>query len=48
VQLTEALPYVYVSSSNIVLASVWIGVIIGIFAVMRKGRAKYREEYENQ
>ena len=46
VQLNEALPYVYVSSTNIVLGSVWIGIILGIFAVMRKGRAKYREEYE--
>lgn len=48
VQLTEALPYVYVSSTNIVLGSVWVGVIIFIFALLRKGRAKYREEYENQ
>ena len=48
VQLTEALPYVYVSSTNIVLGSVWIAVILGFFAILRKGRAKYREEYENQ
>jgi hypothetical protein len=44
--LIEAMPYLYVSFTNVIFASVWIAVIMLIFVVMRRGRAKYREEYE--
>lgn len=46
--IIEALPYMYVSTTNMVMSVVWIAVILGLFAVMKRGRAKYREEYENQ
>ena len=45
--IIEALPYMYVSTTNMMISVVWIAIIIGLFAVMRRGRAKYREEYEN-
>jgi hypothetical protein len=46
--LIEAMPYLYVSTTNIMFSIVWIAVILGLFAIMRRGRAKFREEYENQ
>jgi len=46
--LVEAMPYLYVSFTNIMFSMVWIAVILGLFAIMRRGRAKFREEYENQ
>jgi hypothetical protein len=46
--LVEAMPYLYVSFTNIMLSFVWIAVILGLFAIMRRGRAKFRQEYENQ
>lgn len=41
--LIEAMPYIYVSTTNIAMSAVWIAVILGIFAVMRRGRSQYRE-----
>ena len=41
--LEEATPYLYVSFTNILLSSIWIAVIILIFAVMKKGRSKFKE-----
>lgn len=46
--LIEIMPYLYGSFTNIVLGLVWIAVILLIFTLMRKGRAKYREEYDTQ
>ncbi|MGI0028968.1 MAG: hypothetical protein ACREAQ_04550 [Nitrososphaera sp.] len=47
--LVESLPYLYVSFTNVIFASVWIGVILLLFLIMRRGREKFREEeYENQ
>ena len=45
--LVDATPYLYVSFTNIILSVVWIGIILGIFTIMRRGRAKFREEYES-
>jgi cbb3-type cytochrome oxidase subunit 3 len=42
------MPYLYVSSTNVMFSCIWIGVILFMFAVGRRGRAKYREEYESQ
>jgi len=42
--LEESTPYVYVSLTNMILAGLWVGVIMLIFAAMRRGRAKL--EYE--
>jgi hypothetical protein len=36
--LLEVIPYTYISITNIVLAGLWVGVVIAIFAVMRKIR----------
>jgi hypothetical protein len=46
--LVEAMPYLYVSTINIMLSSVWIAIILLLFIIIRRGRARYREEYENQ
>ena len=46
--LTDLMPYLYVSSTNMMFACVWAGVILFMFAIGRRGRAKYREEYESQ
>ncbi len=46
--LVESMPYLYVSFTNMIMGSVWIGVILLLFLIMRRGRAKYHEEYENQ
>jgi hypothetical protein len=45
--LVEAMPYLYVSFTNIILGSVWIAVILMLFLVMRRGKSKYREEYDS-
>lgn len=46
--MIEAIPYLYVSFTNIMLSAVWIAVILALFAVMRRGRARFRQEYETQ
>jgi hypothetical protein len=47
--LVEATPYLYVSFTNIMLSVVWIAIIMALFAIMRRGRARFRQEYdENQ
>jgi len=42
--LEEATPYIYVSFTNILLGGLWIGIIMLIFASLRRGRSKL--EYE--
>jgi nucleoside recognition membrane protein YjiH len=34
--LMDATPYMYVSVSNIVFSTLWIAVIIGIFAALKR------------
>ncbi len=34
--LTEALPYMYISIANLILSALWVGAIFVIFAAMRK------------
>lgn len=46
--LVDATPYLYVSFTNIMLSVVWIAILLALFVIMRRGRAKFREEYENQ
>jgi hypothetical protein len=47
--MTDAMPYLYVSFTNIILSAVWIAIILALFAIIRRGRARFREEeYENQ
>ncbi len=40
--LMDAIPYMYVSISNIVFSSVWIGAIIGIFAVIKRKKERLK------
>ncbi|TLX78747.1 MAG: hypothetical protein E6L05_01340 [Thaumarchaeota archaeon] len=43
--LMDAIPYMYVSLSNIIFSSVWIGAIIGIFAVVKR-KKEHLKSYE--
>jgi len=46
--MIDAMPYLYVSFTNIMLSVVWIGIILALFVLIRRGRARFREqEYEN-
>jgi cellulose synthase/poly-beta-1,6-N-acetylglucosamine synthase-like glycosyltransferase len=38
--LMEAVPYMYISLTNIVMAGAWVAAVIAIFAAMRKARPK--------
>ncbi len=42
--LEDATPYMYVSVSNIVFSSIWIAVIIGIFAVLKRKKEKLTQD----
>lgn len=47
--MIDAMPYLYVSFTNIMLSVVWIAIILVLFALIRRGRSRFREqEYENQ
>jgi type II secretory pathway pseudopilin PulG len=45
--LEEATPYVYVSYTNVLLSILWVGVIISLFAALRRGKDRRRLEYED-
>ena len=38
--LLDATPYMYVSISNMLFGSIWVAVIIGIFALLKKKKEK--------
>lgn len=40
--LLDATPYMYVSISNMLFGCIWVGVIIGIFAVLKRKRERLR------
>ncbi len=42
--LDEAIPFVYISPTNLAIAGIWISVILSIFAGMKIAGAKHREE----
>lgn len=44
--LLEALPYMYISFANIIIASLWVVAIIAVFAAMRMVNSKTRARYE--
>jgi len=47
--MIDAMPYFFVSFSNIMLSVVWIAIILALFILIRRGRSRFREqEYENQ
>ena len=41
--LADAIPYMYVSFSNIIFASIWIAAILAIFAVLNKKKQELKE-----
>jgi cellulose synthase/poly-beta-1,6-N-acetylglucosamine synthase-like glycosyltransferase len=41
--LQEATPYLYLSITNIIISSIWISVIILIFALLKRGSSKLKE-----
>jgi hypothetical protein len=41
--LEDATPYIYASFTNILLAGLWIGLILLVFAAMRRTRARLNE-----
>lgn len=45
--LVDAMPYMYVSFTNIIISSVMIGIVLLVVLVMRRGKSKY-QEYQNQ
>ena len=40
--LIDATPYMYVSISNILFGCIWVAVIIGIFAMLKRKRERLR------
>ncbi len=40
--LLDATPYMYVSISNMLFGCIWVGVIIGIFAILKRKRERLR------
>jgi hypothetical protein len=42
INLMDAIPYMYVSLPNIVFSAVWIGAIIGIFAVVKRKKERLK------
>ena len=41
--LADAVPYMYVSFSNIIFTSIWIAAILAIFAVLNKKKQELKE-----
>jgi len=41
--IADAIPYMYVSFSNIIFSCIWIAAILGIFAVLNKKKQKMQE-----
>ena len=44
--ILEAQPYVYVSFQNVIMSAIWIGVLLMIFTVMKRGKERL-QEFEN-
>jgi hypothetical protein len=42
--LLDATPYMYVSVSNMLFGSIWVAVIIGIFALLKKKKQSLDKE----
>ncbi|AIF83423.1 glycosyl transferase [Candidatus Nitrososphaera evergladensis SR1] len=40
--LHEAIPYIYVSPQNIALGAAWIGIILSVFAAMKRARTRHQ------
>jgi hypothetical protein len=42
--IVEALPYMYVSATNMALGGAWIAALLGIFAAARRGKVRYPKQ----
>jgi len=47
INLVDATPYMYASVSNMLFGSIWIAVIIGIFALLKKKKQSFEIQNEN-
>ena len=45
--IVDAIPYMYVSTTNMAISAVWIAIILGLFAFMRRGKSRF-SEFESQ
>lgn len=45
--IVDAIPFMYVSTTNMAISAVWIAIILGLFAVMRRGKSRF-QEFESQ
>lgn len=43
INLIDATPYMYVSVSNIIFSTIWIGAILGIFAALKRKKEQLKE-----
>lgn len=41
--IMDAIPYLYVSTTNMAISAVWIAIILGLFAVMRRNKSRFSE-----
>src|SRR5574341_326751 len=41
--IIDAIPYMYVSTTNMAISAVWIAIILGLFTVMRRGKSRFQE-----
>lgn len=41
--IVDAIPYMYVSTTNMAISAVWIAIILGLFVVMRRGKSRFQE-----
>jgi cellulose synthase/poly-beta-1,6-N-acetylglucosamine synthase-like glycosyltransferase len=47
INLVDATPYMYASVSNMLFGSIWVAVIIGIFALLKKKKQSFEMKNEN-
>jgi hypothetical protein len=46
--LYEAIPYMYISLTNLVAGGLWVAAVIAIFAAMKRARARVQVKVEGQ
>lgn len=45
--IVDVIPFMYVSTTNMAISAVWIAIILGLFAFMRRGKSRF-QEFETQ
>jgi hypothetical protein len=46
INIMDATPYMYVSPENMMMSIIWVAVIIGIFAVLKRKKEQLQKEDE--